>query len=330
MRTGKELILATKPFAQEQRFKSWWCLISTTMMTGLLIALASISSYWFVYVTCSFFAGLLLVRLFVIYHDYMHGAILRKSVLAKIILHAYGILTLSPPSVWKHSHDEHHKHNSNSFGPVQGSYPLMTTEEFAKASVWQRLAYRISRHPLTIAFGYITAFLWAMSLSNFLANPKLHYMAGLAILAHVGLAVGLAMISIHAFIWGMIIPMTIAGAMGSYLFYAQHNFPGMARRIGQEWDYVFAALHSSSFMKMGKLMHWFTGNIGYHHVHHLNAKIPFYRLHEAMVGIEELQSNVGTSLSPLEIIRCLRLKLWDVQNEKMVTFRAAKLCLAQS
>jgi omega-6 fatty acid desaturase (delta-12 desaturase) len=330
MRQGKELILATKPYAQEQRYKSWWCLFSTMIVLGLLIAVACVSSYWFVYIPCSIFAGLLLVRLFVIYHDYMHGAILRKSVAAKIIMHIYGLIALSPPSVWKHSHDDHHKHNSRSFGNALGSFPLMTTVEFARASFWQRLTYRISRHPLTIACGYLTAFFWNMSLRNFLDNPRKHYTAGLAITAHLGLAVGLAMISIQSVFWGMIVPMSIAGALGSYLFYAQHNFPEMERRTGEEWDYVLAAQRSSSFMRMGKLMNWFTGNIGFHHVHHLNAKIPFYRLHEAMAGIAELQSNVGTSLHPVEIIRCLRLNLWDQKTGKMVSFRAAKICLAQS
>jgi omega-6 fatty acid desaturase (delta-12 desaturase) len=327
MRTGKDLLLATKPYAQEQPIKSWWCLCSTMVMLVLLIIVASVSPYWLVTIPCSLCAGLLLVRQFVIYHDYMHGTILRKSTFAKIVMHIYGILSLNPPSIWKHSHDDHHQHNSKSFGPTLGSFPLLTTDEFANASFWQRLSYRVTRHPLTIVFGYLTAFFWGMALNKFLWNPKKHYVAGLAILAHVGLAIGLAFISVQALIWGMLVPMTIAGALGSYLFYAQHNFPGMKRRHGQDWDYVYAALHSSSFMRMGKLMHWFTGNIGYHHVHHLNAKIPFYRLREAMADIVELQANVGTSLNPIEIMRCLRLKLWDPNSGQMVTYGAAKLRL---
>ena len=145
---------------------------------------------------------------------------------------------------------------------------------------------------------------------------------------HVGVAVCLALVSIQALVWGMLVPMAIAGALGSYMFYAQHNFPGMLRRHGSEWDHAHAALHSSSFMRMGPLMHWFTGNIGYHHVHHLNAKIPFYRLPEAMAGIKELQSPVTTSLNPIDVMNCLRLKVWDPVAERLLTFgeadRAAK------
>ena len=92
---------------------------------------------------------------------------------------------------------------------------------------------------------------------------------------------------------------------------------------GREWDYIFAALHSSSYIRMSRLMCWFTGNIGYHHVHHLNSKIPFYRLPEAMAAIKELQAPVTTSLRPRDIFACLRLKLWDPVTEQHVPWKQA-------
>jgi len=122
---------------------------------------------------------------------------------------------------------------------------------------------------------------------------------------------------------GLLMPMAIITCLGSYLFYAQHNFPGVIRRDGSDWDHVHAALCSSSYMKMGPVMNWFTGNIGYHHVHHLNAKIPFYRLPEAMAGLEELQTPVVTTLTLRDIVGCLRLKLWDPEQSRLVTFREA-------
>jgi omega-6 fatty acid desaturase (delta-12 desaturase) len=111
-------------------------------------------------------------------------------------------------------------------------------------------------------------------------------------------------------------------AFGAYLFYAQHNFPAVELRDEAEWSYVHAALHSSSFIRMGRLMRWFTGNIGYHHVHHLNARIPFYRLPEAMAGIAELQSPRDTSLALRDVAACLRLKLWDRDQNRLVPFEA--------
>ena len=122
---------------------------------------------------------------------------------------------------------------------------------------------------------------------------------------------------------GLVIPMGIASAIGAYLFYAQHNFPEARLLPRSEWTHVEAALQSSSFMRMSPLMHWLTGNIGYHHIHHLNARIPFYRLPEAMNAIEELQSPGTTSLHPRDIWACLRLKLWSDSSHRMVSFNGA-------
>jgi omega-6 fatty acid desaturase (delta-12 desaturase) len=108
--------------------------------------------------------------------------------------------------------------------------------------------------------------------------------------------------------------------LGSYLFYAQHNFPGVVFRNNVEWSYANAALESSSYMKMNPFMEWVTANIGYHHIHHLNSRIPFYRLPEAMANIPGLQHPKVTTLKPSDIIKCLRLKVWDPDKNKMIGF----------
>src|SRR5262249_34533146 len=102
--------------------------------------------------------------------------------------------------------------------------------------------------------------------------------------------------------------------------YSQHNFPGVQLRGRGDWDFVHAALHSSSYTAMGPVLRWFTGNIGYHHVHHLNARIPFYRLPEAMSSIRELQFAQPIRLNPRDIYRCFQLKLWDPEQDRMVPF----------
>ena len=109
--------------------------------------------------------------------------------------------------------------------------------------------------------------------------------------------------------------------MGSYIFYAQHNFPEVQHTHDEGWTYHGAALDSSSFIQMPSILHWLTGNIGYHHVHHLNAKIPFYRLPEIMSALPELQTPKKTSLHPLEIWRCLRLDVWNPSLGKMAAIR---------
>ena len=110
-------------------------------------------------------------------------------------------------------------------------------------------------------------------------------------------------------------------ALGAYLFYAQHNFPDAKYRTKEEWSYVHAALYSSSYMKMSKLMHWFTGNIGYHHIHHMNSKIPFYRLPEVFEAIKAFQQPGVTSLSPRDIYACFKLKVWDPEQSRMIGLR---------
>ncbi len=321
MRTGKELLIASTQYAREVRWKSWFHLWSTLALLAALVTLACSSLPWFVCVPASVVAGLVMVRGFIIYHDYMHSAVLQRSPIASIVMYLYGLLMLSPPSVWKHAHDDHHKNNAKTLGPTLGTYPVMTAQDYAKASFWVRLNYNVQRHPITMALGYVTVFLWELCLHSFLQSPKRHFDGLLAPVFHVGLCIVLCLISWQAMLLGLVVPMAIATSLGCYLFYAQHNFPEVKRRHNEHWDYVYAALRSSSFMKMNPLMNWFTGNIGYHHVHHLNAKIPFYRLPEAMDGIAELQTPFRTTLQPMEIRRCLRLNLWDAEADRFISYR---------
>jgi omega-6 fatty acid desaturase (delta-12 desaturase) len=326
MRSGKELLIASNRYAREQPLKSWWHFLTTVALAAILLTAACMELPFAVCLFSSIVGSLVLVRLFIIYHDHMHGTILVDSRIAGSLLRLYGLLVLSPPQIWKHSHDDHHKHNARKFGPTLGTFPVMSTSDYALSTRQERFMYAVTRHPLTILFGYLTIFFWEMTLYAFILNPKKHYDGAISILLHLAVAVALSFVSWQALFLGMLLPMSIITCLGSYLFYAQHNFPGMTRRHGSEWDHVYAALNSSSFMKMGRIMHWFTGNIGYHHVHHLNAKIPFYRLPEAMAGLPELQSPQVTTLSPVDIVRCLRLKLWDPTGDRLLTFREASRC----
>jgi omega-6 fatty acid desaturase (delta-12 desaturase) len=319
-----QLALAVRPFACEQRWRSWWNLWSTMGMLGVLMAILRSELPWQIRLPFSILAGLTIVRFFVLYHDHQHGAILKGSKLADGIMLAFGLATLNPPSVWNRSHDHHHGNNCKNFGPNVGSFPLVTVEAYEKSSVWQRLRYAATRHPLTIALGYITVFLFGMCVAPLAANPKRHLDAALSIACHAGILLWLASGSPDDLWLAGIIPFAISSAVGAYLFFAQHNFPGARLRPGRDWDYVDAALHSSSYIRMGRVMRWFTGNIGYHHVHHLNPKIPFYRLPDAMGAITELQAPVMTSLYPRDIIACLRLKLWDPVTEQHVSWRQAR------
>jgi len=317
MRSTKDLLLASHEFASDQPWRSWWCLVSTLSLFITLIALAASGSFWPFRAACGGLAGLAMVRLFIIYHDHQHGTILRGSTVARFLMWLVGMLCLSPTSVWKRSHDHHHRHNSREFDPNIGSFRLMTVAGYEDASWLERYQYRVSRHPLTFIFGYLTIFAFKMCLAPFLSNPRRHFDCALALVGHAAFA-WLVFPDWQSVLLAWVLPFMVSMCLGAYLFFAQHNFPGVQLRMHGKWDYVFSALQSSSYLAMGPVMSWFTGNIGYHHVHHLNAKIPFYRLPEAMAAIEELQSPKTTTLAVRDVVACMRLKLWDTDSEQLV------------
>ena len=320
MRTAKELLIASKEFASESRWLSWWCLWSTLAAVAALIAVAVSDLPWALRLASSVAAGLVGVRMFILYHDFQHKAILHGSPVAGLVMRLYGLIILNPHSVWNRSHDHHHNNNSKTFGANIGSYPIMTTHAYASASKGERFAYAAARHPLTMVLGYFTVFLWGMCLRPFLMSPKRHFDGLVAIVLNVILTAYLCTWGLDVMLLGLMLPLVVAAMSGAYLFYAQHNYPDAQLKPRAEWSHVEAALHSSSYTSMGPLMNWFTGNIGYHHVHHLNARIPFYRLPEAMAALEELQSPGTTSLSPRDIAACLRLKLWSPEEARFVGF----------
>ncbi|MEJ0001535.1 MAG: fatty acid desaturase [Verrucomicrobiota bacterium] len=178
-RTGKDLILATRPYAVDHTMTSWWHILSTATLLVLVLAAILLSYYSAVKIAFSILAGLLILRLFVIYHDQQHHAILPKSWIMEIFMRGFGILALSPSSIWRSSHNHHHKHNSKIKGAHIGSFPIMTKAHYLKSSRTTKLAYLCARHPLTILFGYLFVFLYGMCLKPFLAKPREHLTASL-------------------------------------------------------------------------------------------------------------------------------------------------------
>lgn len=319
----KELILATKPFAKEVRWKSWWHLLSTgTLLAALYTGVFVPKSPLWLKSVCSVLAGLTIARMFIIYHDHQHKAILQNSKVADALMTLWGLFVLAPTSIWKRSHDHHHTHNSKLYTSSIGSYPIVTVEKYKSFSKKDRAIYLFVRHPLTIAFGYVFVFFYGMCVRSFVNNRDKHWDSLLAMVLHIGIAVAIVLtLGWTALLLGLVVPAMISLGLGAYLFYAQHNFPTATFSDKEGWSYVNAALGSSSYMRMSKVMHWFTGNIGYHHIHHLNARIPFYRLPEVYKAIPALQQAKTTSLMPREIIRCFRLKLWDPERGRMIGFR---------
>lgn len=319
MRTGKDLILATKVFAVENVAKSWFYTLSTLALLILSLAL----TYWNINlplrIASSLLSGLLLVRMFVIYHDHQHHAILYQSPMANLLMKAFSIYILAPSSIWKRSHDFHHKHNSKLHVSDIGSFPTVTKDQYLDFTPQQRFAYLAMRHPLNIFFGYITVFMYSFCINSAIKSTRKHLDCVLALVLHFGFGALLFYYGgFTALFLTLIIPHLIACGLGSYLFYVQHNFPKAHFRLMREWQYEHAAMESTSYFVMSRWMRWFTGNIGYHHVHHINSRIPFYRLQEAMDQIPELQNVYTTSFHIKDVYACLRLKLWDTAQNRMI------------
>lgn len=324
-RTGKALIQATRPYANEDRAKSWFHVGTTFLPLVALVGLAALDLPWPVRTLAAIVAGLVTVRAFILYHDYLHHAILRGSKAADLLFKTFGLLVLVPSRVWKQTHNHHHTHTARLHGSHIGSFEVMTVQAWNRSSFGRRFGYRLSRHPLTIAAGYLTVFGYGMCFSSLLRSPKRNWDSALALVLHVALLITVtAVFGPLMTLFTVVIPIAVACALGSYLFYVQHNFEGVKYLARDEWTYAEAALESSSFLKCGPLFRWFTGNIGYHHVHHLNPLVPFYRLPEAMAGIPELQDPPTVTLSPRDIVHSLRLNLWDPERDRMVRYGEAK------
>jgi len=322
VRTGRALFKATIPFALESVKKSWWLVASTLLMLIASLVGAALAPVWPIRLLFSILSALLMVRAFITYHDYMHNAILSRSRLAWFLFRIYSAVSLTPPRSWKQSHNYHHGHVGKIAAASVGAFPLMTTDMWRDASLATRIGYRIERHPLTILTGYLTIFFFSVTLLPFLRNPARHWDSLLVLLGHGSLIAVLWVFGgFDVAFFVILLPMTIASTIGSYLFFAQHSFEDMHILPEDAWTYSRAAMESSSFMKLNKLMAWFTGNIGFHHIHHLNVRIPFYRLPEAMKAIPELQSPVTTTLSFHDIVACFRCCLWDEGLQRMISYR---------
>jgi len=324
-RADRELHQATRPFATQSSARSWWYVASTFALLGCALAGAVLAPWWPLRLAASMLGALLLVRTFILYHDFMHGAILPGSRLARAVFYGYAAVNLTPPRSWRDSHNFHHANVGRIAGSNVGAFPLMTTETWRSISRIDRLTYRVIRHPATILCAYLTVFFLSVTLLPLLRRPGRYWDSAVSLLAH-GTAVAALWIfaGLDAAFFGLLLPMMIAAAMGGYLFYAQHSFPGLRILPEAESTVYRAALMSSSYLQLGPVLRWFTGNIGFHHVHHLNSLIPFYRLPHAMAAIPELRDPSVTTLKPRDVLACFRANLWDDSIGHMVRYRDAR------
>ncbi len=277
-------------------------------------------SFWYI-LPLTVLGGLFMVRTFIIFHDACHGAFCKNRTLNKWIGRITGLLTFTPFEEWKQAHNYHHASSGDLDRRGTGDVWTMTVEEYRNASAIKRLAYRFYRHPL-VMFGLGPFFLFFVS--NRLPSKQSKkeakrsvWLTNLAALLFVGLLGTL--IGFKTFFLIQIPIMFFGGLAGIWLFYVQHQFENTYWTHSSDWDVVQAAIKGSSYYQLPAVLHWFTGNIGYHHIHHLRSGIPFYNL---PVCHRELE--IFRQVKPLTLktsLKSVKLHLWDEQRGKLIGFK---------
>lgn len=314
---------AVKPYQRADLLKACWQLVSTLGAYALLWLLMYLSlsiSWWLIPPLVVVAAGLL-VRIFIIFHDCCHGSFFRHPRANAICGFVCGALVFTPFHKWRREHMLHHATAGNLDRRGTGDLWTLTVEEYLSASRGTRLAYRLARNPFVLfALAPLYVFLVDHRFTA-KASDKRERQS----LWATNLAIALmAWATSAAFGLGPYLLMQLgviglAGSVGLWLFYVQHQFETVSWERHTNRRHVDAALQGSSFYKLPRVLQWFTGNIGYHHVHHLNPRVPNYHLERCHAAHPVFQE-VAT-LTLLGGFRSLSLRLWDESTSELVGWR---------
>ena len=281
--------------------------------------------YWLTLLLAIPAAGFL-VRLFMIQHDCGHGAFFIHRATNNWVGRVLGVLTFTPFDYWKRNHAIHHATSSNLDRRGIGDIDTLTVEEYRGKSWRGRFMYRIYRSaPVMFGIGPAYMFLiqhrWPVWQTRDGWRPWISTMAtnaGIALLV----AVLMYFVGVGPFLMVHMPIMLMAASMGVWLFYVQHQYESVEWARDGSWEHQRAALSGSSYYDLPGVLRWFTANIGIHHVHHLNSRIPYYRLGEVLRDHPEL-SSVGR-LTLRQSLRCIRFALWDESANRLVSFSALR------
>ncbi|PEW36699.1 fatty acid desaturase [Bacillus cereus] len=303
-----------------------WQLINTVVPFIVLwyLAYKSLSvSYWLALVPSLLAAGFM-TRIFIIFHDCTHYSFFKSRPANRIVGTCMGVLTLFPFDQWGHEHSIHHATSGNLDKRGTGDIWTLTVDEYVAAPFRLRLAYRLYRNPFVMfGLGPIYVFLLKNRFNRKGARQKERmntYLTNIIIVALIAIlcwAIGWqSFLLVHGTIF------LIAGSVGIWLFYVQHTFEDSYFEEDKDWEYVKAAVEGSSFYKLPKILQFLTGNIGFHHVHHLSPRVPNYKLEEAHNNTLPLK-NVPT-ITLATSLQSLRFRLWDEKSNNFVSFKEFK------
>ena len=319
----KELNQVLAPYQKADVRHPIWQLANTILpYIGLWVLMVySLRVSYFLTLALAVVAAGFLVRIFIFFHDCGHNSFLPSKTWNKRLGFWLGVLAFTPSEHWWHSHAIHHATSGNLDKRGHGDVATLTQEEYLAARWEKRLGYRFFRHPL-VMFGlgpvFIFLLMQRLPLPNYGRKQNLSVLyTDLAILA-VASAIS-ALIGWQAYLLIQIPVMWMAGAFGIWLFYVQHQFEETYWERDEEWNYVASALLGASFYRLPKVLQWFSGNIGYHHIHHLSPRIPNYQLDKAHDSSPLIQK-WARKIDLLEGLRTARLKLWNEPIHRMIGF----------
>ncbi|AJD89935.1 fatty acid desaturase [Jeotgalibacillus malaysiensis] len=288
------------------------------------LAYQSLEISYFLTLGLGIVAAGFVVRIFIIFHDCCHGSFFKNKKLNNLVGTLTGIVTMFPYEKWKREHSIHHATSGNLDKRGTGDIWIMTVEEYKKASWKERLSYRMYRNPLVMfGLGPLYLFLVTNRMNRKDARPKERkntYITNASIVVlYTGMILWLgweAFLLVHGPI------MFISGFLGIWLFYVQHQFEDSYFEDESEWDYVKAAVDGSSFYKLPRVLQWVTGNIGYHHVHHLSPRVPNYHLEKAHESTPPLHK--ATTITMRSSLESIKFRLYDESRKTFVSFSEVK------
>lgn len=309
-----ELVVTLVPF-----FALWtlaWLALSVSPWLAAAIALLN---------------GLFLVRLFAIQHDCGHAAFFANRDVSDWVGRALGVLTLTPYDVWKRTHAIHHSASGNLDQRGMGDILTLTVDEYNARTPFGKLKYRMYRSPVVLfLIGPAFVFFLQYRLPLGFMNSRKYWTSAMG--TNVAIAAILGVILYFggwAPILMIFLPTTFLAAVGGvWLFYVQHQFEDTHWDVADDWQMHDAALHGSSHYDLGVVLQWMTANIGLHHVHHLYSRIPFYRLTEVMRDHPDLDDNQRLTIR--ESIACVKLRLWDDKQRRLMTYKQAQALYGKS
>lgn len=310
------------PFRICDNRRAAWQLINTVIPYCCLWYLMILSIHYSYLLTLiiALPATAFLVRIFILFHDCVHGSFFSSKRANTFFGYLLGVLVFTSFEDWRFSHLRHHVTYANLDARGIGDIWTMTRTEYESSPKMQQLFYRLYRNPAVLfALGALFNFL----LSNRVSTRRVRRRERMSVLLTNLLLLAVILVAAQLIGWQTYLLiqfplLCLAGAAGIWLFYVQHQFHGVYWARKDHWDPLRAAMEGSSYYALPAVLRWFSGNIGYHHVHHLNPRIPNYHLKKCFDTIPELQAKVPLTIT--KSFSCVRLKMWDEVQQKMIAF----------